>query len=747
MSIARKLFLNLPISKKLVVILWTFLLVVIGLLGLSYKTIQDLSGVRAYVGGEGLWSKAQKQAVYDLLRYSIAHSESDFESYQTELLVPLGDEKARLELQKPFPRMNVVRQGFIQGRNNPGDVKGMATLFRRYCRSSSMVEAIAIWEKGDRLIAQLQVLGDELHHEISSDKPDAAKIAEIAQQIDQIGKQLTPLEDRFSYALGAGARRAKHVFLLVTFIATTLSLLGGILFTFFISRHVRQSEQRYRHLLDVANDAILAIDADTDTVFEANVLSSKFLGAPLAEIVGARAETLISEPDRQAYRHMVKVASAGSTVSGEELHLKSSDGSVLTTEVNAVMTEFEGRKIVQGIFRDIRERKRLEEETRQAQKLEVVGRLVAGIAHDFNNLLMVVLTQVARIEAESKQARIFQHADTARNAAEKAVSLTRQLLSFGRRQVLVPQALDLNQLLREVAEMLPALPAERVHLTLALSTEALPVKVDAGKIEQVLMNLAMNAGDAMPEGGNLIIRSFRTLRSAPSTHSPADARPFATLEVTDTGSGMDADTKAHLFEPFFTTKAPGKGSGLGLSTAYGIVKQSEGFIEVESTPGKGSTFRVFLPMIEQSIAPHEVHQWSPPVLRGTETILLAEDQPAIREVLREFLDSQGYRVLEAQNGNEAIEIAKNYAGPIHVGVSDVIMPQMRGRELAQSLADLRPGIGIILMSGYSEEALSENRLVGDDCPLLLQKPFPPEDLAEKIRECLARQHTSKNAKS
>ena len=743
MSLARKLFLDLPTPKKLVVVLWIFLLVVVCLLCLSYWTIEDLSAARAYVGGEGLWSKAQKQAVYDLLRYSISHSESDFNAYETELLVPLGDKEARIELQKPLPRMSVVRRGLIQGRNNPEDIKGMATLFRRYCSSSSMQEAIAIWEEGDQSIAQLQVLGDELHHEISSGSPNAAKVAEIAERVDMVGKRLTPLEDRFSYTLGAGARRAKHVFLLATFSATVVSLLGGILFTFFISRHVRQSEQRYRHLLDAANDGILAIEVDTDTVFEANVRSSKFLGIPSSQIIGARAGAFIAERDHDVYRRMIKVAAAGNTVSGQELHLKSSDGSELAVEVNALLTEFEGRKIVQGIFRDIRERKRLEDETRQAQKLEVVGRLVAGIAHDFNNLLMVVLTRISKIESAPRNAQVERHAETARTAAEKAVSLTRQLMSFGRRQVLVLQVLDLNQLLREVAEMLPTLPAERVHLKLDLSTEALPVKVDAGKIEQVVMNLAMNACDAMPEGGTLIIRSFP--ESRPASLSGGGSTPFAILEVTDTGVGMDADTKAHLFEPFFTTKALGKGRGLGLSTAYGIVQQSGGFIEVESTSGKGSTFRVGLPMVEERVVPQKVGPWAPPVLRGSETILLADDQPAIREVLREFLEAQGYRVLEAQNGNEAFEIAKSFAGPIHVLVTDVVMPQLRGRQLARLLTELRPGICVILMSGYSEEALFENRLLAEGSVLLVQKPFAPEDLAEKIRECLARQKTSENA--
>ena len=736
MSVAHKLFLDLPVQKKLVVILWLFLVVVIGLLGLSYMTIENLSAARAYVGGEGLWSKAQKQAIHDLLCYSISHSERDFEAYQEALLVPLGDKQARLELEKPVPDMSVVRRVLTQGRNNPEDVKGMAAMFRHCRHLNHMSEAISIWSQGDALIEQLQRLGGDLHREISSERPNALRIAEIARQVDVLGDQLTPLEDRFSYALGAGARQAKSLFLLVTFSATAISLIGGLLFTAFILRHMRQTEQRYKHLIDTANDAILVIDAETGIVLEANARSSAFLGRPTREIVGTRAESIILESDHEAYRGMWKAALGGTAVAGRELHLIHSDGSALAVEVNASLTEFEGRKIVQGIFRDIRERKRLEEEVRQTQKMEVVGRLVGGIAHDFNNLLMVILTQIAKVHSLSSQPQILEHAETVRIAAEKAASLTKQLLAFGRRQVLVLQVLDLNELLGEVNEMLSTLPTEQVQLMMAPSSQLLHVKVDPGKIEQVIMNLAVNACDAMPSGGVLKIRTAQVSRPPSEASVTNHSAPFAMVEMTDTGCGMDADTKAHLFEPFFTTKPIGKGTGLGLSTAYGIVKQSGGTIEVDSVPGEGTTFRVYLPIVEQPVSPRKAPKVSSPATTGSETVLLAEDQSSIRTVLREFLESEGYKVLEAQNGNEALEIAKHYTGSIDALVTDVIMPQLRGIELATRLTEIDPGICVILMSGYSEDALVENRLLSERNMTLIQKPFDPEELALKIRASL-----------
>jgi PAS domain S-box-containing protein len=737
-SVAHKLFLDLPVSKKLVIVLWLFLAIVISLLGLSYTTIENLSAARAYVGGEGLWSKAQKQAVHDLLRYSISHSDGDYQNYRSALLVPLGDRQARLELEKPVPDTGIVRNGFLQGRNSPQDVEGMATLFRRFRHSTYMSEAVEIWAQADVLIDRLEKLGDKLHDEISSGRPDPLRIAEIARQVDVVGNQLTPLEDRFSYALGAGARQAKGSFLIITFGATVTSVIAGLLFTFFMLRHIRQTEERYKHLIDTANDAILVLYAETKVIVQANQQSSKLLGRPLRAIVGIRGEEIVLECDRTEYDEILDRTFKGTAVAGKELHLIHSDGHTIAVEVNTSLTEFEGKKIVQGIFRDITERKRLEEEVRQAQKMEVVGRLAGGIAHDFNNLLMVILTQAARIKNFSNHPQLLEGIETVRTAAERAAALTKQLLAFGRKQVLMLQVLDLNELLREVKGMLSTLPSDQIQLMVIPSSQPLPVKVDPGKIEQVIMNLAVNACDAMPSGGALKIRTARVSRPQSEASVTSHSVPYAMVEMTDTGCGMDTETKGHLFEPFFTTKPIGKGTGLGLSTAYGIVKQSGGTIEVDSVPGEGTTFRVYLPIVDQPVSLRKTPKASSPVTTGSETVLLAEDQSSIRSVLREFLDSKGYKVLEAQNGSEALALAKRHPGAIDVLVTDVIMPQIRGLELAKRVTELHPDICVIFMSGYSEDALFENQLLADRNLTLIQKPFDLEELDQKIRESLSR---------
>jgi PAS domain S-box-containing protein len=735
MSAPPKLFRHLPVSKKLLLILWVFILVVVCLITLSYETIESLSAARAYVGGEGLWSKAQKQAVHDLLRYSVSHSELDYQSYERALLTPLGDHRARVELEKPTPDMKAVYEGFIQGRNDPDDVRGMARLFRRFRRSRYMSEAVDTWAEGDALIERLRQLGNRLHSEVASGKPDPAEITDIARQIDLVGDELTPLEDRFSYALGGAARQAKDLFLLVTFGAASMSLIMGVFFTFFMMRHIRQTEQRYKQLVDTANDAILVLQAETGIIIEANEKSGALLGLPVEQIVGMRGERICADSHREEYRQVLNRTTAGTNIAGKELHLHHSDGHSIAVEVNTSLTEVEGERIIQGIFRDITSRKQLEEEVRQAQKMEVVGRLAGGIAHDFNNLLMVILTQIKKIKTNTNHARILEYSDTMKIAAERAASLTKQLLEFGRKHVLVLEVLDLNELLNDVQPLLSTIPAKQVQLVMTPAARALPVRVDPGKIEQVVMNLAVNACDAMTAGGVLMIKTSRVWKTETEVGKGRSSRPYALLEVIDTGCGMDAETRVHLFEPFFTTKTVGKGTGLGLSTVYGIVTQSGGSIEVESTPDEGTTFRVYLPVAQETIAPRR----APRVVNsmdGAETVLLAEDQPSIRRVLREHLEFKGYKVFEARNGQEAVEIAQRYEGYIDVLVTDVIMPRVRGSELARQVSRVHPGVTVILMSGYSVEALLERGLVSEANANLIQKPFDPEELAVLIRESL-----------
>ncbi len=383
------------------------------------------------------------------------------------------------------------------------------------------------------------------------------------------------------------------------------------------------------------------------------------------------------------------------------------------------------------------EREKLQAQLIQTQKMESVGRLAGGVAHDFNNLLTVIngYTEVLLAKAaQDDPAR--RPLEEIAGAGERAASLTRQLLAFGRKQALNPRILDLNAIVSGMEKMLRRLIGEDIVLAVTLEPALGSVKADPGQLEQVLMNLAVNSRDAMPRGGKLMLETRNVALERECTHGGQILQPgrYVELSVADTGVGMGEETKNRLFEPFFTTKDVGKGTGLGLSMVYGIIKQSEGHIWVQSEPGRGATFRIFLPRIE-ALPEAALPRSAAPVLRGSETILLAEDSDPVRRLAREVLQDQGYRVLETSDGKSALERAEKHEGTIHLLVTDLVMPGMTGRELAALLAATRPEIKILYMSGYSEEAVLGRSMYGA-AGLFISKPFTPGELSRKVREAL-----------
>ena len=394
-----------------------------------------------------------------------------------------------------------------------------------------------------------------------------------------------------------------------------------------------------------------------------------------------------------------------------------------------------------GVVYDITQRRNLEEQLRQAQKMEAVGRLAGGVAHDFNNLLMIIRgNSEVMLEHLSATERSRKNAIEIGKAADKAAALTRQLLAFSRMQVIQPKLLDLNGVVNEMAKMLRRLIGDDIELNIVSSAPLGVVKVDQSQIEQVLMNLVLNARDAMPDGGRLTVETANVSLDADYARRHATVQPgkYVMMAVSDTGAGMDAETQVHIFEPFFTTKELGKGTGLGLATVYGVVKQNGGWIWVYSESGRGTTFKIFLPRIEEvvgSTEPSKIVSQSP---RGSETILLVEDQDGIRELASEFLKGSGYTILEARDGSEALQVAGQHHGKIDLLVTDVMMPRMGGRELAFRLASVRPHMKVIYMSGYAEYA-KDNQKIAESENVILQKPFALDTLARKVREVLAAQ--------
>jgi two-component system cell cycle sensor histidine kinase/response regulator CckA len=428
-----------------------------------------------------------------------------------------------------------------------------------------------------------------------------------------------------------------------------------------------------------------------------------------------------------------------------EYRMFARDGRVLWFRDEAVMLPSVADQpcLMQGVMYDITERKRLEDQLLHSQKMEAVGLLAGGVAHDFNNLLMLIQAHNERLRGglapDAPTQKEFQGIE---HAVSRAASLTGRLLAFSRKQVLQPQVMDLNGVLTEVAKMLDRLIEKNIALRVVPGARLWRVKADPGQVEQLIMNLAVNARDAMPQGGQLVIETRNAEISAghPRVRDGMPPGRYVMLIVSDTGVGMDSETQAHMFEPFFTTKEPGKGTGLGLPIVYGVVKQTGGWTHVDSKPGQGTTFEIYLPWAEEteikvpgSVSGLQAGLAAAP--KGTETILLVEDESGIRELAGEFLRRQGYMVLHAMDGNEALRIAGGHEDLIHLLVTDMAMPNLGGKELAHRLRQVRPQIKVLFMSGYPDHAASADGDVGGQTTLL-QKPFSLDTLAQKVRTLL-----------
>ena len=421
---------------------------------------------------------------------------------------------------------------------------------------------------------------------------------------------------------------------------------------------------------------------------------------------------------------------------------KRKDGRLLSVQlsVRAVRKGAGEVEYYETFVRDVTEQRRLQQQLVQSQKMEAVGRLAGGIAHDFNNLLTVI-TSYSDLLLQDLGGEDPKREDVeqVRKAAEGAAALTRQLLAFSRQQVLAPRVVSLSVVVQGVEKMLRRVIGEDVDLVTALDPDVGSVKADVGQLEQVLMNLAVNARDAMPAGGKLTIETANVEHDPDSAREreAAPVRRCVMLAVSDTGIGMDEATKARIFEPFFTTKEAGKGTGLGLATVYGIVQQSGGFIWVYSEPGHGTTFKIYLPQVEAPLEGRAVGAAPGDLPRGTETILLVEDAAAVRAVTRQVLERQGYTVLEAAHGAAALQTAAGHPGPIHLLLTDVVMPVLSGRQLADQLARLRPDAKVLYASGYTDDAVVRHGVLEAGISYL-QKPFTADSLARKVREVLDR---------
>ena len=512
-----------------------------------------------------------------------------------------------------------------------------------------------------------------------------------------------------------------------------------------IRRQLSDQEQVFRLITENAEDLITVLDRGGNRLYDSPGYHK--LGYSREELAGSLVPNQVHPDDREALiaaREETFKTGVGPRV---EYRFRRKDGEWRTMESTRSPVRNDRGEVEQVVIvsRDITERKeaeellrRRDEQLRQSQKMEAVGRLSGGIAHDFNNLLGVIIGYSESIEHRTNpDDPLRKSATEIRKAGERAASLTHQLLAFSRQQVLQPQILDLNALVTDMGKMLKRLIGMHIELTTELASDLGQVKAEQSQIEQVILNLVVNARDAMPDGGKLLIETSNldvdeNLAISCPFLQPG---PYVLLTVTDTGIGMDADTRRHIFEPFFTTKEPGKGTGLGLATVYGVVKQSGGGVIVDSEPGKGATFKIFLPKTQESAVAPAADENAAKGLTGTGTILLVEDEEALLNLTAERLKECGYTVLPARDGVQALELARSFRGPIHLLLTDIMMPRMGGLSLARSMSELRPGIRVVFMSGHTEQQATYREALRSGAESI-QKPFTHERLIHLVRQTL-----------
>ncbi len=498
------------------------------------------------------------------------------------------------------------------------------------------------------------------------------------------------------------------------------------------------SELRYRRLFETAKDGILILDYETGHIVDINPFLTTMLGFSREEVLGKTLWDIGFARDTAASKLNFDDLKREGYVRYDNLPLETKDHRTFLVEFISNVYPVDTQNVIQCNIRDITERRHLEQQLRQGQKMEAIGKLAGGIAHDFNNIVTIITGYsdllLSRIGPEDPMRRELEQI---KKAGDRAHSLTRQLLAFSRRQMLQPKVLDLKAVVTNLEPMLQRLIGENIELATVMKPGLGQVRADPGLIEQVIMNLAINARDAMPQGGKLLIESDNVVldEAYARLHLPTQPGSYVCLAVSDTGCGMDEATQSRIFEPFFTTKEHGQGTGLGLATVYGIVKQSSGFIWVYSELGHGTTFKIYLPRVvaPADSVPPATH-WSE-LPQGMETVLLVEDEPEVRWLVRDMLQRLGYTVLEARHGIEVQVLSIQHQGPIHLLITDVVMPQMSGREIAERLTTEHPETKVLYMSGYTDDAIVRHGVLAADIAFL-QKPFTPEALARKVREVL-----------
>ena len=503
---------------------------------------------------------------------------------------------------------------------------------------------------------------------------------------------------------------------------------------------VKEADKRYSAIFEGAGEGILVADIETRRFRYCNPAICEMLGYSEEELIGLGVTEIHPKESLDHVLAEFEAQARGYKLLAPNIPCLRKDGSITYADVQAASAVIDGLECNVGFFTDVTNRMQIEAQLRQAQKMEAIGTLAGGVAHDFNNILTTIIGYAdIALETVDKDNSLSEDIKEIRIAGEKAAALTRQLLAFSRKQIVQPKILDLNKLLTDIEKMLVRLIGEDIEILIIPKSDLWKIEIDPGQMEQVIMNLAVNSRDAMPLGGKLIIETVNMDLGENyfTDHGIVEKHPgsYVVLTVSDTGIGMDKEVQEHIFDPFYTTKEKGKGTGLGLSTVYGIVKQNNGFIWVYSEPGQGSTFKIYLPKLKGDVKGEEKEQTPVITLDGSETVLIVEDDDSLRKLTQKSLQPHGYRILVAENGEDALRVSKEHEGTIDLLITDVVMPRMGGKEVAERLQTLYPRMKVIYMSGYTDDSIV-HRGVLEPGLNFLAKPFSPEGLARKVREVL-----------
>jgi PAS domain S-box-containing protein len=738
-----------------------FLVVVVLLAALGVMSALMLSAVRAYVGGESLWSKGQKDAVYHLLNYVESHDAGDHRKFAAAIAVPLGDRVARLELERPDPDLGLVRRGFLQGGNHPDDIDDMIWLFRHFRRVPFMADAIAIWAEADREIEALNALARQVHERIAAGDSSSPQLRALLHELPLLNERLTVLEQRFSATMGDASRKTQTIVLAATLLLALTLASAAVLYSSRLlqqqargERARRTSEERLQRALESSSLCLWDCDLRSGDVYLSKEWS-QLLDEPAAATRSTIAALFKLAPESErpalhrALNRALKDPAAGYRV---EHRVMRRDGRPvwILSEGRVVERDGAGRALrMVGTNRDISQHKQdeaarlgLEAQLRESQKMEAIGTLAGGIAHDFNNILGAILSQLALLRDELGAGhRALTGLGQIDKSALRARRLVQQILAFSRRE---PQQLK-NQPLRPVLEetltlLRSTLPAG-VQLDAVLGTEPLHVRADATQIQQVLMNLCTNAWHALQGEAGRIELGLEALtlpdEQAQGTGSLA-AGDYAHVWVSDSGCGMDEATRARIFEPFYTTKSVGQGTGLGLSVAHGIVLAHHGAIGVDSRPGQGSRFHLYLPLAPaQGTAPRS--EWGalhfdPGQGRGRH-VMVVDDDEVMALVAAQLLQRLGYRVSSHLDPLRALAALRAEPQAVDLVLSDFNMPAFSGLDLAREAARIRADLPVVISSGHLSER-QRSELLQAGVRGLVQKENTVEELGPLIERLL-----------